>query len=332
MGTIDDLIQQLDKASGETLHRAIRELGNRGAAARGAIDPLCKLVRYHEDRVARGNALLAIGLIDPPSLDAASSLDDCGDVEQSGREAARILNAEAAGIVVSLLVETSIGTLDADYNADPVGSRAVWIEQIARQFPCVIPSMVEALTMEHALGDWLAEVLGRVGRVHPEVASLLLLLLDHESDAVWVEAFYALALTDRMPVDLLPRLIVALQEYDGDRDRLDYALLRMANLHPREVIAALVATLGAEGLDLFDDISLVESPASEILVEELTRLLDSNDADVRRATASCLAALRDKAIQAVPRLREHLDDDDSIVRDAARSAINQIESCKGRSA
>ncbi|MEJ7639372.1 MAG: hypothetical protein WKF75_15695 [Singulisphaera sp.] len=216
MSTIDDLIQQLDKASGETLHRAILELGNRGDAAGVAIDPLMNLVRRHEDRVARGHALLAVGLIDPSSLEGASVLDDCADVEQSGREAARILNAEAAGIVVSLLVETPIGTLDADYNADPTASRAVWIEQIARQFPCVIPSMVEALTMEHALGDWLAEVLWRVGQVHPEVASLLLPLLDHESDAVRVEAFYALALTDRMPVDVLPRLIVALREKDGE--------------------------------------------------------------------------------------------------------------------
>jgi hypothetical protein len=249
MSTIDDLIQQLDTASGETLHRAIRELGNRGAAARGAIDPLCNVVRYHEDRVARGNALLAVGLIDPSSLDGASVLYDCADVEQSARNFARSLDAESARTFVVRFIMTPIGMLDADNNADPTASRAVWSEQIARQFPCVIPSMVEALTMEHALGDWLAEVLWRVGRVHPEVASLLLPLLDHESDAVRVEAFYALALTDRMPVDVLPRLIVALREKDGECDYLESALLEMAELHPREVIAALVATLGAEGCE-----------------------------------------------------------------------------------
>ncbi len=332
MRTIDDLIQQLETASGESLHRAILELGNRGAAARDAISPLLELVRNHEDRVARGHALLAVGLIDPSSFDAAGGLDDCGDVEQSARKAARLLNPEAARYVVGLLLGLPIGTLVADDNADPTGSRAVWIEQIARQFPCVIPSMVEALTMEHALGDWLAEVLGRVGRVHPEVASLLLPLLDHESDAVRVQAFYALALTGRMAVDVLPRLIVAIREKDGEFDRLEYALLRMAELHPREVIAALVATLGAEGLDLYFGMDEVNSPSSEILVEELTRLLDSTAADVRRAAASCLMALRDKAMQAVPRLRELLDDQDPVVQDAARSAINQIESYKGRSA
>ncbi len=153
MSTIDDLIQQLDTASGETLHRAIRELSNRGAAARGATDPLCKLVRYHEDRVARGHALLAVGLIDPSSLDGASVLDDCADVEQSARRFARSLDAESARTAVVLFITMPIGTLDADNNADPTASRALWSEQIARQFPCVIPTIVEALTKEHALGD-----------------------------------------------------------------------------------------------------------------------------------------------------------------------------------
>ena len=46
-----------------------------GLVCVGAINPLMDLVRYHEDRVARGHALLSIGLIDPPSLDAASCLD-----------------------------------------------------------------------------------------------------------------------------------------------------------------------------------------------------------------------------------------------------------------
>ena len=324
MGTIDDLIQQLDTASGETLHRAILELGNRGAAAQVAIFPLMELVRYHEDQVARGHALLSIGLIDPSFDEHASSAAFLGDELHLARKGARSLDAESARAEVVRLMTTPLGSLKVDNKIDPACSRVFRLEQIARRFPHVIPSIVEALTMEHALGEWLAIILGHIGEHHPEVASLLLPLLDHETDAVRVEAFYALALTERMPVDVLPRLIVALQEYDGDRDRLDYALLRMANLHPREVIAALVATLGAEGLDLFDDISLVESPASEILVEELTRLLDSTAADVRRAAASCLKALRAKAIQAVPRLRELLDDEDPIVRDEARVAIDRI--------
>ena len=46
---------------------------------------------------------------------------------------------------------------------------------------------------------------------------------------------------------MFPRLIVALREYDGDRGRLDSALLHMAEFRPREVIAALIATFGAEG-------------------------------------------------------------------------------------
>jgi HEAT repeat protein len=287
--------------------------------------------------VARGHALLAVGLIDPPSLDGASVLDDCADVEQSARRFARSLDAESArtAVVRTAVVQfitIPIGTLDADNNADPIASRALWSEQIARQFPCVIPTIVEALTKEHALGDWLAEVLWRVGKDHPEVATLLVPLLDHESDAVRVEAFYALALSERMPVDVLPRLIVALREYDGDRGRLDTALLHMAELHPREVIAALIATFGAEGLDLFDYIDMVGSRSSEIVVEELTRLLDSTAADVRRAAASRLMALRAEAIQAVPRLRELLDDQDPVVQDTARSAIRQIQSYKGRSA
>ena len=58
MSAIDELILRLKTESGETLHRAIVELGNRGPAARDAYGPLREVVRFHDDPVASGEARL----------------------------------------------------------------------------------------------------------------------------------------------------------------------------------------------------------------------------------------------------------------------------------
>src|SRR3954462_103668 len=98
MSTIAHLIQQLTSTSGETLHRVIQELGERGTEAREAIHPLVMLVRFSEDRVARGHALLAIGQIDPSQTDVACIVDDIGDLVEAIRKAANQLSPELARI------------------------------------------------------------------------------------------------------------------------------------------------------------------------------------------------------------------------------------------
>src|SRR5438045_240054 len=143
-----------------------------------------------------------------------------------------------------------------DNNADPPGSRAVWIREIALQHPCIIPHLVKALTHENSLGSWLAQILGYVGEVHPEVIELLVPLFDHDSVTVRNEAFYACARTGRMPVEALPRLVAAFEEEQGMCDDLQFALLLAAESHPRDVLMALLDTPGARGLYDFHTIDM----------------------------------------------------------------------------
>ncbi len=350
MSTIPDLIQQLNSASGETLYRVIQELGKRGPEAREAIHTLVMLVRFSEDRVARGHALLAIGQIDPSQTDAACVVDDVGDAEQAARKAAGLLNEEAAKLLVALLVESPIGwlemggvqnppgsravwreqlrqqTLNIDRHARPDMARAVWIEQLARQFPGIIPYLVEALTSESVVGDRLPDILGHLGEDHPEVVSMLEPLFDHEAAATRNAAFYACALTRKFPVDALPRLIVALDAEEEDRSRLSFALGFMGELHPRDVLAALIDTLGIRGLNLLGHfIDMLSPPSRMALVEELILLLYSPDDQMKKAAAFQLSARKAEAVLAVPRLRELLDEDNPTVRDLARVAIERIE-------
>jgi hypothetical protein len=326
MNNLDELIRELTTASGDSLHRVIGELGDLGAEARKAIHPLCDLVRYHEDRVARGYARLAIGRIDPSWLDCACALDNIGDVVQSARKGARKVSEETARFMVTIFVDSPIGTLDADANADPLGSRALWIDQFARQFPSVIPYLVNALRRKNALGEWLVTALGWIGRDDPEVVRLLEPLFDHESDSIRNAAFVAAAGTGRMPVEVLPRLIRAVHEDDGRSDELEYTLSEIAERHPRDVVAALINTLGAEGLKLAGwAINLHCRARKEVFVQELILLLNSPDLEIRREAAHCILSFWPAAIQAVPHLRGLLADADPVVREAARMAITEIQ-------
>jgi hypothetical protein len=252
------------------------------------------------------------------------------DLEQSARNVARQLDAKSAKSLVARCLKAPIGSLDADKNADPKWSRAVWINEIARLHPCVIPHLVEALTSENAIGEWFPALLGWVGHARPLVSGLLMPLFDHESVAVRDAAFSACTSTGLMPVEAIPRLIEAFLESDASADTLQYTLRSAADSHPSEVISALVDTPGARGLDAFYDISEVGGPATEVIVEELTRLLGSPDAEKRRAAASALGSMESKAKQAVARLRPLLDDDDPRVRKAASAAIQQISDAPAR--
>jgi len=327
MKTIDELIRELDSSTGEELYRAIRELGGHGDAARGALEPLLNLSRYHDDKVAVGHALLAVGLIDPRSLDEAAVLADCGDVARSGRKAANHLDPEGARLLVALLLVTPIGSLPADANADPLSSRAVWIREVARKFPCVIPDLVQALTTRTTLGDWLVAVLQWLGKDHPEMIHFLEPLFEHESDSVRDAALVCAASTGRMSAEALPQLIDSAHresERLQDTSPLSWALSHMADAHPREVVAAIVDTLGADGLYLLHVEGYLQRPAQEAVVEQLLPLLDSPDPELRHAAIVGLKLIGALAIGAIPRLRELLGDDDQVVRDAARDGLTQI--------
>lgn len=326
MKTIDEMIRELDSSTGEELYRAIRELGGHGDAARGALEPLLNLIRDHDDKVAVGHALLAAGLIDPRSLARADALADFGDAKLSARNVATMLNPEAARVLVSLLLETPIGTLDADANADPLRSRAILIKEIALKFPCVIPALVQALTTPNHLGDCLDNVLQWIGKDRPEVIHLLEPLFDHDSESIRDAALACAASTGRLPIEQLPLLIrAAHREYEQcDDDKLRCALSHMADKHPRAVVAGLIDTLGPVGLHLLDVTWAVDTPSREILVEELIPLLGSPDPEFRRAAAMQLCEIGSLASRAMPRLCELLSDEVKDVRSAACQALRGI--------
>jgi len=326
MKTIDELIRELDSSTGEELYRAIRELGGHGDAARGALEPLLNLIRYHDDEVAVGHAILAVGPIHPRALDRADALADIGDAKRSARNVATMLNPEAARVLVSLLLETPIGTLDADANADPRRSRAILIEEIALKFPCVIPALVKALTTPNYLGDYLDTVLQWIGKDRPEVIHLLEPLLDHDSESIRDAALACAASTGRLPIEQLPLLIrAAHREYEqADDGKFRCALSHMADKHPRAVVAGLIDTLGPGGLDLLDVTLAVDTPSREILAEELIPLLGSPDPEFRRVAAMQFCDIGALASRAMPRLCELLSDQVLDVRNAACEALRRI--------
>ena len=319
---IDALIRELDSATGEALHGAIRELGGHGAEAQTAVEPLLHLIRYHDDEMAAIGALMAVGRIDPSRHGAASCRADVGNMDRSGRNLANMLNEETAFYVVAGLLSSPIGTLPPDIHRYPDRARAIWAIPIARTFPGVIPLLAHALTTPNLLGDYLTMVLGQVGSDNPSVARQLERLFDHDTKSVRDAALACAAMTGRMSVEELPRLIRAAHEDDS---QFGYALATMAGAYPREVVAALVATLGADGLYLLYGVNALGRTAQEALVEELIPLLDSPDAAIRRVTAECLKLFGSMALAAMPRLRQLLGDDDANVRDAARVTMACIE-------
>ena len=161
MGNLDDLIRQLDTASGEDLYRVIREIGGLGAEARSAVYPLLMLVRHHDDQEAQGHAILAVGLIEPDKLSRADVLAGVADEEKSYRQFATTLDAEGAASFASRLLEDPIQALDEFDPTDLIGSRSRKLVQIALRHPAVVHQMVKALADENALG--LGSSSGRLG-------------------------------------------------------------------------------------------------------------------------------------------------------------------------
>ena len=328
MGNLDDLIRQLDTASGEDLYRVIREIGGLGAEARSAVYPLLNLVRHDDDPRAQGHAILAVGLIRPDRLSSAVGLSEVADEEKSHREFAATLDAEGAARVASRLLEEPIQALDEFDPTDLIGSRSRKLVQIALRHPAVVHQMVKALAGENALGhEELIWALGRVGERDPEVIVLLEPLFEHESAPVRDAALSAAAGTERMPRERFPSLIRALQAGDGLPDELEHAVNFLVESDPRDMIWALISTSGADGLDHLDYSPpyLLTDSAIEVVVEELIRLLELPAPDIRRKATAYLGWIGGGTARAVECLRKLFDDDDPIVGDAARAEIAQIE-------
>jgi HEAT repeat protein len=144
------------------------------------------------------------------------------------------------------------------------------------------------------------------------------------------------------PEESVPLLIAVLKR--RSRASRTAAALGLAELGPAShaAIPALVATLkeftaaegdtvsgyGAQVAQALGRIAPQAPEAqasSEEVIAVLTEVLNVRAVSTRSAAAQALRNFGPKATRAIPRLRELLDDQTAIVRDAAKSALEKIE-------
>jgi HEAT repeat protein len=334
----------LKDADGLVRYHAMGALGDIGPPAREALPDLLELLRNvdagdtaeyaiakmgpevvpalietlaHHDALVRWRATQALAQIGPDAKEAVPALiqalqDENSVVRGNAANALGMIGVEAREAVQPLIA--ALG--DSDFFVRKSGTAMIALGKIGPAAREAVPFLIQELKApDSATRTSAAEALAGIGPAAVDAAPALADALKDQNARVRVRASIALAKIGPRATAAVPALIQALS------DNLDW-------LSPREYAARALGEIGPEAGEAVPALTrvLTESDAAAEAKPASTReRWRGYHAQMRAAAAEALGKIGPEAKEAVPVLREALEDKDEGVRQAAAEALQRIQ-------
>jgi HEAT repeat protein len=176
------------------------------------------------------------------------------------------------------------------------------------------------------------DYVGAAREIHPSPAVVPILIKALESDDGLVRQAAVILLTrvEPLPRSAAPALIASVKKAlsvdertESDQDSDEPANTKTQGLSPRSGTRPSQPAAGSISSDLAN--ALAKAAPIEEAVPLLINVSKRKSPSTRRAAAEALGKFGPNAASAIPRLRELLEERDMTVRDAAKSALEEID-------
>ena len=301
-----------------------------------------EFVDFLEEIGSPGTPALVAMLRDPNRRVRQRAVEGLGQIGKRERKAGR--NSDAVAIALATALEDSSKDVVREAVEELDGVRPTSPESLA----VVVPALIVARTVDSSsVRNDVVDVLGRIGEILAKkgestdtIRDALIASLNDDSTKVRTNAIGELSDIRAASTETFTALIEALSDGSGNvRASAEDALIELGegaaetitpmladaftNIQSSKTRVQVVDVLGAIGEELIDD-----GKSGEIVVKPILVALRDDAEDVRRNAADELGEMRATSPEVKTALTNAINDSSKAVRDAAKKALQRIESAK----